>query len=336
MKTLFLTALFFPLLSGAQSPSELRHQAFQGNDIQRICDLTVVPAGKPGVYFLNYPSIQSDNHRLYFAQRNSENLNQSLFYSLSIDGHQEMQMIIPGVVVDFLVDGDNLYLIKKDSSLEKWSLAKREKQTSYPTTERSIDNLKKRPTGLVLFENQLFISHGMLGVTVLDLASGKITAEIPLAQGQPYDLQSQAADIASNGSMAYITMESANYDPQGRGIPFNGFITVDMKSRNVMKQTPINTTQEVFGFPKIEISNDTAIVQNSGILLTYPLAMLDSEKIAYPTKRIWAQDRNGVPLGRVWADETAIYSCMKENIVDQTGGRTKVTMHGLPYVFPLN
>jgi hypothetical protein len=207
-------------------------------------------------------------------------------------------------VSDIKIEGDTAYILT-GITLEAWSLSNKRRlfiYKSHPQASAAL-NWRERASGFILNSNrngnQAIISHGVLGVTVLDLATGEFTQLIDMPT------VSSAQDIARvDADQAVLAVDN---DDEGT---FRGMYLLDLKTFQITRQIKIDNA-----FPSA-----VRVLDNNRLMMIYFNAVWKfdktsalSAKEARPLRRAWRFPGLEVVdmQGKVAFDQKHLYACFK-------------------------
>lgn len=200
--------------------------------------------------------------------------------------------------VDAVAEGGRIFVLTY-TDLEEWDLASRSRLASYPTIQRDRElRYREHATAMALYHGRLFITHGRLGLTIFDLGSRSLVAEIPLARSQ-LPLESQARDISISGGQGYIAMDSFSMVENGAPA-FRGVAVVNLDAQSVEAELPGLDP----GAESIQASEGKLWIGFDGPLWTFTTSL---KPVSQP---IYAYPGGGHPIGKGSIEGDAFYSCM--------------------------
>jgi hypothetical protein len=208
MKSLLLITLFSAISVFAQGQplEEIRKSHFE-----RIgaCDQTIY---------------SNDQYLIVGLPKNSQG-----HYSVRVDSLMQDNSVYDVLASDRVVEArirDNILYLLTQTTFEAWDLTKRNSIFSYKTHPRlpAQAKLKQRATGFILRGDWAVISHGVLGVAVMDMKSGFFVKLLPMIT------VSNARDIdLVDADTAILAIDN---DAEGA---FKGFYLMDLKTNEFMK-----------------------------------------------------------------------------------------------------
>ncbi len=204
-------------------------------------------------------------------------------------------------VTDIKVVGDIAYVLT-GVTLEAWDISSEKQLFKYATHPEAAPDLdwRKRAEGFVLSGNRAIIAHSVLGVTVLDLASGKFVKILPMIT------VSSAQDIALlSADQAVIAVDNDNE------ATFRGMYLMNLRSLAFTKKIKIDNA-----FPQA-----VRVLDGDRLMLMYSNAVwkfgksqaLAAAREPKPSIRAWQfPGLNVVDMqGKVAFDSKYLYGCFK-------------------------
>jgi hypothetical protein len=222
-------------------------------------------------------------------------------------------------VSDIKIQGDRLFVLA-GTRLTVWQLNRKTGQDSMEPapissfrTHPEIDNnshWRKKATGFILKDSHAIIAHGVAGLSVLDLESGKFVKLLPMPT------VSSAQDIASvNGDTAVIAVDNDNE------AEFRGLYLFDLRKLEIMKQIKIDNA----------LPSAVRVLDRNRLMVVYFNAVwkfeLDQTLAASsprPTRRAWKFPGLFIMdmIGKVAFDQKYLYACF--NTLDQQTDKRKI------------
>ena len=106
------------------------------------------------------------------------------------------------------IDKGHLFVLTYDG-VEKWDLENKQRVDKWKTSqfEQAKLRYKEHPTDMEIYKDRIYLSHGRLGMTVLDATTGELLKMInPLGDQAPHE--SQATAIGRVGSKIIMTWDN--------------------------------------------------------------------------------------------------------------------------------
>ncbi len=215
-------------------------------------------------------------------------------------------------VFDLKIEKGILYILTS-KTLEAWDLAT-DKRLFIFVTRPDLDyelDWRKVASGFVLNNGRAIISHSVLGLSVIDLATGKFLKLMDMPT------ESSAQDIALlNDNEAVVAVDN------NAEATFRGIYVLNLKTLEVTKQIRIDNA----------FSSSIRVLPGNRLMLNFFNAIwkfdLDSAIAATsepkPSRRTWKFPGISVTdmVGKVHFDEKNLYSCFK--IWDEKTGEKSV------------
>ncbi|MFL5812347.1 MAG: hypothetical protein ACJ763_02120 [Bdellovibrionia bacterium] len=204
-------------------------------------------------------------------------------------------------VTDIKIEGDTAYVLT-GWTIEGWSISSGKQLFQYASHPQASPglNLRERAQGFVLSGKRAVIAHGVLGVTVIDLESGKTIKTLPMPT------VSAAQDIALvNADKAVLAIDN-NDERQ-----FRGMYLMNLRTLGFTKQIKIDNA----------LPSAVRVLDNDRLMLVYYNAIwkfgktqaLAATKEPRPSRRAWQfPGLNVVDMqGKVAFDQKNLYACFK-------------------------
>ena len=212
---------------------------------------------------------------------------------------------------DVKIENGILYILTS-KTFEAWDL-KTEKQLYIYLTRPDLSSQlhwRKVASGFVLHQGRAIISHSTLGLSVIDLSSGKFIKLLEMPT------KSSAQDIALlNENEAVIAVDN---DAEAA---FHGIYILDLKTLQISKQINVDN---VFPSSVRVLSGNRLMLNFFNAIWKFDLNTAIVAKEAKPNRRAWKFPGLYVVdmVGKVHFDDKNLYSCFK--IVDEQTGAQSV------------
>lgn len=210
----------------------------------------------------------------------------------------DFDILAQGRVVDLKIDSGMIYILTQNS-LEIWDQNNQKRifiSKSHPTPQKSW---RAFASGFIIHGDFAVISHGVAGVAVLNLKSGKFEKTISMPT------VSSAQDIALLDQSTAILAIDNDDEAEFRGLYF-----MDLKSLAFTKQVFIDNA-----FPSAirVLDGDRLMLVFFNAIWKFDLKEVLNSKRPQPERRAWKMP--GVPLtdmaGKVAFDQKYVYACFK-------------------------
>lgn len=205
---------------------------------------------------------------------------------------------------------DGILYILTGSTLEAWNLADKKQLFTYKTHPRAHKgaNWRHKATGFILNEGLAVVSHGSVGISVIDLSNGGFVKLLPMPT------VSAAQDIALlNSNVAILAIDN---DDQAM---FSGFYVMDLKALSIIRTIKVDN---VFPSAVRVLDNNRLMMIYFNAVWRFNLTQTLNSKQAQPVSRAFRFPGLGVVdmVGKVAFDKKNLYSCFKD--MDEKGRRT--------------
>jgi hypothetical protein len=204
-------------------------------------------------------------------------------------------------VTDIKIEGDTAYVLT-GWTIEGWSISGKKQlfqYASHPQAGPGLD-LRERAQGFILSGKQAVIAHGVLGVSIIDLESGKVIKTLPMPT------ISAAQDIALvNANQAVLAIDN---NDEGQ---FRGMYLMNLRTLEFTKQIKIDNA----------LPSAVRVLDNDRLMMVYYNAIwkfgktqaLAAKKEPKPVRRAWQfPGLNVVDMqGKVAFDQKNLYACFK-------------------------
>jgi len=213
-------------------------------------------------------------------------------------------------VVDIKIQKDSLYILTL-TTLEVWSLSQNKNlfvHSSHPYVTVG-SSWRQKASGFILKDNLAVISHGTLGFSILDLASGAFVKTLNM----PTVSSAQDIDLV-NANTAVVAVDN---DDEAQ---FRGMYLMDLQRMEIIKRIPIDNA-----FPSA-----VRVLDNNRLMMIYFNAVwkfdlnaaLNSSGEPLPSRRSWKFPNLFIVdmRGKVAFDDKNLYACFNNDDA-QTGAR---------------
>lgn len=217
---------------------------------------------------------------------------------------------VGGFLIDAVIENTNLYALTS-SGLEIWDLQTQTRQAQFATQQlgRRMEN-GERPTGFVISKGRAFVTHGRLGVMVVDLKTQKVVSQILLAQNQS-PKESMATAVLAINETAYILMD--NFTLSHDTPAFRGLIALNLDSHQVTAE-----------MGELDPGADALATDGKKLFISYggiPIWKLSMVGLGSSSQLPRVERRlgqlaglEGHPTGIPSVDETNYYTCFSTTI----------------------
>lgn len=205
-------------------------------------------------------------------------------------------------VVDVVTIDDRAFVLTY-SAIEEWDLTSQQRLGVYETYEYEGQKAHyEHAQGMVLYDNQLIIAHGRLGVSVFNIRNRRIVKQFRLIPQQA-PLESMARDIVAVGSTAYVVMDNYHLIVPA---PFRGIIEIDLKTQEVIREMSGLDP----GVTSVNADSQVLIANYGGNpIWKYYRGSFKSNKLPKPALQMVVFPDRGRPTGKWAVDEKYIYTC---------------------------
>lgn len=204
-------------------------------------------------------------------------------------------------VADIKIEGDTAYVLT-GLTFEGWSISNKKQlfqYVSHPQAAPGLD-LRERAQGFIISGKRAVIAHGVLGVSVIDLETGKVIKTLPMPT------VSAAQDIALvNANQAVLAIDN-NDERQ-----FRGMYLMNLRTLEFTKQIKIDNA----------LPSAVRVLDNDRLMMVYYNAVwkfgktqaLAATKEPKPFRRAWQFPGLEVVdmQGKVAFDKKNLYACFK-------------------------
>jgi hypothetical protein len=207
-------------------------------------------------------------------------------------------------VTDIKIDGDTAYILT-GWTIEGWSISNKKQLFQYPSHPQSSPgiSLRERAQGFILSgpnKKTAVIAHGVLGVVVIDLETGKTIKTLPM----PTVSAAQDIDLV-NANQAVLAIDN---NDEGQ---FRGMYLMNLNTLEFTKQIKIDNA----------LPSEVRVLDNDRLMMVYFNAIwkfgktqaLASTKEPKPSRRAWKFP--GLDIvdmqGKVAFDKNHLYGCFK-------------------------
>ncbi len=271
--TLICVMLCSLSLANANDLSETRKKLFESN---ATCD----------------QAIFSNDHYLVTSIGNT-------IHVQSLNDTSTFDLFAKNQIVDLKIEGDSLFVLTQ-TTIESWNLKSKTPQFVYPSHPQinSEGSIREKASGFIIKNGFAIISHGTLGISLVDIQSGKSEGIVPMPT------ISAAQDIALlDNETAVIAVDNNDAGT------FRGLYLLNLKSFEITKQIPIDNAY----------SSSIRVLSNNRLMLGFYNAIwkfdtnlsISSKKEPKPNRRTWKFP--GVykvdMVGKVFYDEKFLYGC---------------------------
>jgi len=227
------------------------------------------------------------------------------FRVVPFDGSPAYDLNTNDSTLDAITVGPSTYVLTY-SAIEEWNVAKQQRIGIYPTFDAGGPMMyKQHAMAMALWNNQLIIAHGRLGVSIFDLQKKHIVKQIPLVQ-ELLPLESMAMGVTVQGNTAYVVMDNFTLGEYQGQQPFRGVITIDLPSQQVTRQLDGLDP----GADKIIADNKTLVISFGGNpIWRYDLSSFAGSKLPTATDLIWKMPVKGWPMALPFMDDKYYYTC---------------------------
>jgi hypothetical protein len=216
-----------------------------------------------------------------------------------VDSQKSLDLPASDTVVDVKVRDGAVYVLT-ETTFEGWNLSTAKQLFSFPShpdvTKSSYWGNKA--TGFVLSANAAIIAHGNLGLSVIDLTSGRFGKLIPMLS------HSSAQDItALDDKTAIVAVDDSS---EGQ---FRGLYLLDLQSLEITKQIAIDNAMPL----SVRVLDHHLYVGYINAIWKFDLEKTLSSKKAEPEQRTWVfPDSNDFDfVGKLYFDEQNVYGCTR-------------------------
>lgn len=226
----------------------------------------------------------------------------------SINQLIEKQINTLDSVVDVVKHGSSTYILTY-SGIEEWDLEKSTRLMIYKTypINRPFED-GEHPQAFALYNDQLIVAHGRLGVSFLDLKTKRLVRTLSLAKSQ-LPLESTANGVTVSGPTAYVVLDSYSVVGPREQPAFQGIVKINMSTESLISELDGLGA----GAESIVSDGKVAIVSFYGSPLTkFSLNSLNSEKLPSPLTRLFKFPIDGYPVGKGSMDEKYYFTCFKK------------------------
>lgn len=250
------------------------NQLVSGPVFEKLCAGSVTQL-TPSSFGYHRTQIVSDSQSLFFVERRFGSLQEWVIKKTS-DGVQEAELAAYAPQVrDLLIVQNELWLLfdKKILILDSVSGKQLHEIATFPLP---TEFQHERAHEMTLFNNQILVANGSLGVAVIDPVEKKLVQLLGLdLRKQANDHWSKAVGITSVGNQIYVAVDNVTL-PTPEHKPFNGVIRISGNDFRNIAQFPIN--QQTSGIVASVISTqglgNELILNNWGNLHRVPVSRL--------------------------------------------------------------
>lgn len=219
-------------------------------------------------------------------------------------------LALKGQIVDFATDEMAVYALTQDHifKYEKQSL----ELIQDSTTLDNAPNLSRYSyaTGISAFQNQLYISHGTLGLVLRDATSLAQLSHTKLPLEDSRSHRSTLSDIDVKNERILMGVDNITGSSDGsRGM--EGYYLLDQKNLEILSFTSIDSRREALDFPQVFLEQDSFFALNWFYLFQYKLTDLFEARAINPTGRFWNRSESGQIIGRISIDPHYVYGCAR-------------------------
>lgn len=216
------------------------------------------------------------------------------------DSQKSLDLPAGDNVVDVKVRNGVVYVLS-ETTFEAWNISTAKQMFSFASHPDVTKNSYwgNKATGFILNGNSAIIAHGNLGLSVIDLTSGKYGRLIPMLS------HSSAQDITAVDSKTALVA----VDDSSEGA-FRGLYVLDLESLKITQQIAIDNAMPL----------TVRVLPNNRLIMGYINAIwkFDLEKTlnstsAEPNRRTWmfpGSDDSDFQ-GKLYFDEKYMYGCLK-------------------------
>ena len=231
----------------------------------------------------------------------------SVLRFMDYSNFKESHVMTDDAAIDLVTHQNKTYVLTYNG-LEEWNMTTRQRQGTYQTnqTDNRYDD-EQHPQAMALYQNNLVIAHGRLGVSIFDLNLKRPTKTIPLiSQGS---LESMAKGIAVSGQYAFVVLDSYTLVNANQKVPFRGIVVIDMQTESVIKE--IGNLPP--GLESITADQNSLVLSFYGMpLWRYSITSVLSSKNVQPAARIFKFPLEGSPKNKAMMDDKYYFTCFSK------------------------
>lgn len=213
-------------------------------------------------------------------------------------------------IVDLKIENETLYILTQ-TTFEAWDLKQKKALFAYASHPQvnSHSSWRQVASGFVVKNNFAFITHGVLGLSVIDLSTGQFVQVLP-----PPTVSSLQDIALVDAKTALIAVDN---DDEGQ---FRGLYQYDLTTLTITKKIKIDNA----------LPSAIRVLDNNRLMMIYFNAVwkfdlnqvLKSSSEPSPQRRAWKFPNLFLVdmVGKVAFDDKNLYACFK-TMDEKTGAR---------------
>lgn len=249
---------------------------------------------------------------------NPTSLPTSQFTGLSLVNGNEITLRSNSIIRDFATSDEDIFILT-DAGVEVWSQSTFERTRVIPTHQGSLAQIKYRqnPQAMAIIDHTVYIAHGRLGLTAVNLKDGSVLGEWPDITQQGHH-ESQAVDLVALGDLLIIGLDNFTMTPLGAS-SFRGFVVFDTKSHQVIHRADGLDP----GLSALTLVDKHLLVSYDGPTWAYRVEDILQQEHPKPVRITWRYTKPGHPHGKPAVIQNNLLTCFHQ---DDTQGLSLITI----------